>query len=318
MFPGAPEPFADLSTGINPHAYELGQLAPDVFTRLPEPADLARLGAVAATAYGAPGPEHVVAAPGTQILLPRVAALVAPGRAAVFGPTYGEFARAAALAGHRAAEVADLGELAGADLAVVANPNNPDGRLADKDALLGLADALARRGGLLVIDEAFMDVGPAGASLGGEVFRNIVVLRSFGKFYGLAGLRLGFALAAPALAARLAAALGPWAVSGPAIAAGIAALADRAWAEAMRERLRAEAVRLDALLAGADLALVGGTALFRLVETKAAGALFRHLGRAGIMVRRFDRHPAWLRFALPADEPQWERLHEALAGFAFP
>jgi len=316
MFPGAPEPFIDLSTGINPHSYPVPQLAADVFARLPEPAALDRLAAAAAAAYGAPSRAHVVPAPGTQILLPPVAALVPPGRAAVLGPTYGEFARAAALAGHQVSEVADIDALGDADLAVVVNPNNPDGRVSDRDALLRLADALRRRGGLLVVDEAFMDVGPAGTSLGGDLGRRaIVVLRSFGKFFGLAGLRLGFALTEPQLAARLAATLGPWAVAGPAIAIGQAALADVAWAGAMRARLAGDMRRLGAMLAGARLEAAGGTSLFRLVRTPAAGALFQHLGRAGILARRFDEQPAWLRIGLPGSEPAWERLRVALAAF---
>src|SRR5258708_5001390 len=204
LFPNAPDPFIDLSTGINPHSYPLPQLSSDVFARLPESAALGRLTAVAAQAYGAPSADHVVAAPGTQILLPMVAALVPPGRAAVLGPTYAEHVRVAALVGHDATEVADISDLADADLAIIVNPNNPDGRIVSKGALLAIADAQKRRGGLLVVDEAFMDVGPSGASLGGDVARgNIVVLRSFGKFFGLAGLRLGFALATPETAARL-------------------------------------------------------------------------------------------------------------------
>ncbi len=289
-------------------------LSPDLFTRLPEPAALDRLAAIAAEAYGAPSREHVVPAPGTQILLASIAALVRPAKAAVLGPTYGEFARAAALAGHDVAEVGDIGQLQDADLAVVANPNNPDGRTFKRDELLDLADARRRRRGLLVVDEAFMDVGPVGASLGGEVARrNIVVLRSFGKFFGLAGLRLGFALARPEIAARLAAALGPWAVSGPAVAIGQTALADAEWANAMRKRLEGEARRLDAALAGARIEVVGGTSLFRLVRTSAAERLFEHLGRAGILVRRFPEHAMWLRIGLPGNEASWDRLSTALA-----
>jgi len=317
LFPDAPEPFIDLSTGINPHSYPVPRLSPDVFARLPGPAALARLAATAATAYGAPSPEHVVAAPGTQILLPLVAALVPPGRAAVLGPTYAEFSRAAALAGHEVTEVEDIGELRDADLAIVVNPNNPDGRVFNKRKLLDLADARRRRDGLLLIDEAFMDVGPVGASLCGEVaHRNIVVLRSFGKFFGLAGLRLGFALAAPHLAARLAALLGPWAVAGPALAIGEAALADGPWATAMRERLDGEARRLDVMLAGVGMEVVGGTSLFQLVGVPAADRLFHHLGRAGILVRRFPAQAAWLRVGLPGSEAAWDRLGAALAAFA--
>jgi cobalamin biosynthesis protein CobC len=314
MFPDAPEPFIDLSTGINPHSYPLPQLPADVFARLPDEAALGRLAAAAAIAYGAPSPDHVAAAPGTQILLPLVAGLLPPGRAVVWGPTYAEHVRVAALVGHRAEEVADIGALADADLAVVANPNNPDGRIVGRDTLIALADKLRSRGGLLVVDEAFMDVGPPGASLAGDVGRgNIVVLRSFGKFFGLAGLRLGFALAAPALAERVKASLGPWAVAGPAIAVGEGALADAPWAHAMRATLAREAQHLDEVLTGAGLAIVGGTSLFRLVQTSAADELFHHLGRAGIFVRRFVEQPTWLRFGLPGGEDASTRLHAALA-----
>jgi cobalamin biosynthetic protein CobC len=317
LFPAAPEPFIDLSTGINPHSYPLPQLPSELFARLPEPAALDGLAAAAAQAYGAQSSDHVVPAPGTQILLPLVAALVPPRRAAVLRPTYSEHARVAALVGHRTREVTAMDGLAGADLAVVVNPNNPDGRIVARAELIARAAELRSRGGILVVDEAFMDVGPAGESLGGDVgLGNIVVLRSFGKFFGLAGLRLGFALAAPGAAARLKASLGPWAVSGAAIAVGVAALTDRPWKEAARALLAREAQRLDALLAGEGLDVVGGTSLFRLVRTTAASELFHHLGRAGILVRRFDEQPTWLRFGLPAGDQVWTRLRAALAGFA--
>jgi cobalamin biosynthetic protein CobC len=314
LFPAAPEPFIDLSTGINPFPYPLPPLDPAVFARLPEPAAVDRLAAIAADAYGAPSPARVVAAPGLQILLPLIARLARPGRAAVLGPTYAEHARVAALVGHAVREVAAIDDLAGADLAVVVNPNNPDGRVVARDVLLALAERLAP--GWLVVDEAFMDVDPPDASLAAEVTRpNLVVLRSFGKFFGLAGVRLGFALASPDIAARLRAALGPWAVSGPALAIGVTALADAAWIAQTRTRLAVAAQRLDALLVTAGLDVLGGTALFRLVRTPAAMELFGYLGRAGIFVRCFVENPALLRFGLPADEPQWQRLAAALAEF---
>jgi cobalamin biosynthetic protein CobC len=312
LFPGAPEPFIDLSTGINPHSYPVPPLPPDLFARLPEPAEINRLAAIAAETYGAPSPSCVVAAPGTQILLTPVAALVPPGKAAVLGPTYGEFSRAASLAGHDVAEVRDVRQLREADLAVVVNPNNPDGRVLGKCELLDLLHARKHRG-LLVVDEAFMDAGSDGASLCSEVARGgIVVLRSFGKFFGLAGVRLGFAVATPAIAARLATALGPWAVSGPAIAIGKMALADRAWTHAIRVRLEGEAHQLDAVLTAARMEIVGGTSLFRLVRTPAADRLFHHLGGAGILARRFPEYPAWLRFGLPGSDGAWDRLRASL------
>jgi len=139
------------------------------------------------------------------------------------------------------------------------------------------------------------------------------VLRSFGKFFGLAGVRLGFALAAPALAARLNASLGPWAVSGPAIAIAEAALADTPWMDATRASLHEAAQQLDNVIADAGLEVVGGTSLFRLAQTGEAANLCDRLGRAGILVRRFDEHPTWLRFGLPAGETEWSRLRAALA-----
>ena len=155
--------------------------------------------------------------------------------------------------------------------------------------------------------------GPDDASLCEYVEQgNIVVLRSFGKFYGLPGIRLSFALAAPNIAARLAAALGPWPLSGTAIALGTEALADIAWREAARNALAEAARRLDALLVRAGLAPIGGTSLFRLVRTAEAARWFKSLGEAGILVRRFDEHPAWLRFGLPGAESEWQRLERAL------
>jgi cobalamin biosynthetic protein CobC len=312
-FPHAPQPFIDLSTGINPVPYPLPQLSHDAFARLPEPEALERLAGIATRTYGAPSVAHVVPAPGSQMLLPLVAGLVPPGRAAILGPTYVEHARAAALAGHAVHEVDTLEQIRDAALAVITNPNNPDGRLTNKNELLALADDLQRRNGLLLVDEAFMDVGPQGASLAGEVGRgNMVVLRSFGKFYGLAGLRLGFALAAPAIAEQMRAFLGPWAVSGPALAIGEVALADKAWAAATRCSLSRAAERLDALLTKAGLDIIGGTSLFRLVHTENAAELFDRLGCAGVLVRRFPEHPTWLRFGLPGPEAEWQRLAEAL------
>src|SRR6516162_8531472 len=316
MFAEAPEPFIDLSTGINPYSYPLPQLSPELFERLPDPQTLGALAAIAAQAYGAPSAAHVVPAPGTQILLPLAAGLIGPARAAVVAPTYGEHVRAAGLAGHRVTEIADLDAVHETMLVFVTNPNNPDGRLFDKNDLIALAKRLEARGGLLVVDEAFMDVGPPDAGLASEVGRNrIVVLRSFGKFFGLGGLRLGFALAAPEIAARLAAALGPWPVGGPAIAIGQTALADASWSKAMRERLEEEARRLDAMLIRPGVEAVGGTSLFRLVHVSAADRLFHHLGRAGILVRRFPEHMAWLRFGLPGSEAAWYRLGATLGEF---
>lgn len=312
-FPGAPEPLLDLSTGINPHAYPFSPPAATAWTRLPEPGRLEAQKQVTARAYGAASHQNVAAAPGTQILLPLVMGLLTAGRVRVLGPTYAEHARAAALAGHAVAEVSDFEALFGADLAVVVNPNNPDGRIVAKADLLRLAEDLRGRGGLLVVDEAFMDVGPAAESLCGEVEAgNIVVLRSFGKFFGLAGVRLGFAVASPEIAARLESLLGPWAVSGPAMEIGLEALADRAWQDEMRARLAGQARKLDELVVDAGLPAPGGTSLYRYLEFDEAARFFVHCGCRGIALRDFAGRPCALRIGLPGDAAGWTRLGAAL------
>jgi len=319
LFPGAPEPFVDLSTGINPWSYPLARFPGDAFSRLPQQDAVTAVAAAAAKAYGTPSAKHVVVAPGSQILLALVASLAPPSKAIVAAPTYPELTRAAALAGHDVRTMDTIKHCGEAKLIMVANPNNPDGRRFARKSLLKLAQELHGRGGLLVVDEAFMDIEPPGASLAPELAcGNIVVLRSFGKFFGLPGLRLGFALTAPPLARRLSAVLGPWPASGPALAIGAKALADAAWIARTRERLAKAAASLDAILGKAGLDVFGGTDLFRLVRSEVAPALFQHLGRAGIYVRAFPDHGTWLRFGLPANARTRERFKKALASFDQP
>lgn len=317
LFPRAPQPFVDLSTGINPHSYPFFGLPATALSRLPEAARVRELADIAASAYGAPSAANLVAAPGTQILLPRVASLASPGKALVLGPTYAEHQRAAAIAGHAVMEVDDFEALAGAALAIVVNPNNPDGRIIERKRLLELADKLRAQGGLLVVDEAFMDVGPRAESLAGDVEQGgIVVLRSFGKFFGLAGLRLGFALADALTVERLEAQFGPWAVAGPALEYGIRALADTAWQAEMRRGLAEDAARLDALFGRFGVAVAGGTTLFRYIRLPGAAGLFSGLGERGILLRHFFGRPHVLRVGLPGGDEEWRRLESALADWA--
>jgi cobalamin biosynthetic protein CobC len=297
----APRPFIDLSTGINPVAYPFSPLTAACFARLPEPEALARLEQVAGQYYGAGDGVEVVAAPGTQLLISLLPRAFPAAEVAVLGPTYGEYA--ASWAGSLVREVAMVEALAGADCAVVCNPNNPDGRVLTRAALLRLQKNVR----LLVVDEAFADFDPGECMQAGP---GIVVLRSFGKSFGLGGVRLGFALADAPMAERLRAAMGPWAVSGPAIAIGREALADRVWQQEAAARLTRDCAWLDGLLASAGLHLLGGTKLFRLVAGEPGW--YERLGERGILVRRFARHPGWLRFGLPVDDTAWQRLRDAL------
>lgn len=306
----AGEDWLDLSTGINPQPYPVPPLPAEAWATLPTQSAITALTGAAAAAYGA----HVAPVPlaGAQAAIQIVPRLAAPGQARVLGPTYNEHAAALALQGWRVATVDQIEALAGADLAVIVNPNNPDGRHDPPERILDLAP----RVGLLVVDESFVDPRPELSVVPwlGRGPGNVVVLRSFGKFYGLAGLRLGFALAGDTLAHRTAELAGPWAVSGPAIAVGRVALADRGWADRTRQRLGADAARLDRLAGLAGWTLVGGTPLFRTYETGDAPAAQQNLARARIWSRIFPYSTGWLRLGLPGREADWERLHDALAG----
>jgi cobalamin biosynthetic protein CobC len=258
-------------------------------------------------AYAVQPDAGIVAAPGTQAILQWLPQVVPARRVAVVGPTYAEHAAVWARAGAQVETVATLEKADKADLAVVVNPNNPDGRIHPPQELA--AFAADRSGGVaLVVDEAFGDLLPHLTVAGAP---GTIVLKSFGKFYGLAGLRLGFAVSALDVTARLAAALGPWAVSGPALAIGTQALADTAWAEAMRARLTREAAELDRVLMAAGLPVVGGTDLFRLVETATAPQWHEALAAEGVWTRAFDEAPHRLRIGLPG--VLMSRLEAALA-----
>ncbi|MCE1235989.1 MAG: threonine-phosphate decarboxylase CobD [Hyphomicrobiales bacterium] len=316
-FPDAPETWIDLSTGINPVAWPLPELPHDAWTRLPEPAAVWALEEAAALAFGVGDPACVAATPGTQAAIEMLPRLLDAASVGILGFTYQEHAHVWRASGRDVAVVDDLAALARFDLGLLVNPNNPDGRLTPVDRLAELAEAMTRSGRRLIVDEAFVDVLDDAASIAPRLpLGRTIVLRSFGKTWGLAGLRLGFVLADPAIAAAVRDAFGPWAVSGPAIAVGRAALADRRWLEATRVRLAADAARLDALIAAAGLRLVGGTPLFRLAEGDAAPQVAARLGRAGFHVRAFPHDRRLLRFGLPGDAEAWRRLAEALTSDA--
>ncbi len=307
-YPNAPEPFLDLSTGINPDAYPFTPPPPDAWRRLPEPETIQALETAAAAAYGVGDPAMAVAAPGSQALIQLLPRLLPQAGIAIPAPTYAEHAAAWRDGGALVHDIQPGDARNASRAAVLCNPNNPTGAR----QLPSTLGALARRLDTLIVDEAFADFEP-GLSLAPCLpIPGLIVLRSFGKPYGLAGLRLGFALAAPELAARIRGALGPWRISGPAALIGAEALADTRWQLGAAAAAGAAASRLDALLRAAGLGVVGGTSLFRLAETPDAAGLARRLGEAGILVRSFDRHPAWLRFGLPPGEPAWGRLHAAL------
>ncbi|WP_083500293.1 aminotransferase class I/II-fold pyridoxal phosphate-dependent enzyme [Sphingomonas endophytica] len=312
LYPQAPRPWLDLSTGINPHGWTPGvPLAIDQ-RRLPSGDALAALEAAARGAFGFAG--ALAAVPGSEPALRLLATIDRPRPWHVVTPCYRTHHDV--LPGATPVPAADIGAAArtGGTL-LLANPNNPDGRLIAPEALLALARDAGTRGGMLIVDEAFADA-VAGASVL-PLLRDddpVVVLRSFGKFYGLAGVRLGFVCGARAVVARVATMLGGWPISSTALAYGTAAYRDVGWAARMRVRLATEAVALDDMLAACGLVATGACPLFRLVESDGAGDVFEALAARGILTRPFDGHPRWLRFGLPGEGT--DRLAAALSPLA--
>ena len=306
-FGGRAEDWIDLSTGINRLPYPVGEVSARAWSALPSRAEIETLHQAARHAYRTNAP--LVALGGAQAAIQLLPQLGEPGRARILAPTYNEYAGVLSTAGWDVQEVSGLDALAGADLAIVVNPNNPDGRtFAPRDLL-----ALLPRVGRLIVDESFVDAVPH-LSLAPEADRpGLLILRSFGKFYGLAGLRLGFAIGNAADIAKLAAMSGPWPISGAAIAIGGRALRDDEWAEATSARLGRDCVRLDEMAQGQGWRLVGGASLFRLYETSDALAAQEKLARRQIWSRVFAQEPTWLRLGLPGSEAEWSRVAEVLA-----
>lgn len=297
----------DLSTGINPHAWPVPELPARLWQRLPEDDD--GLEAAAAAYYGT---DQLLPVAGSQPAIQALPALIPGRRVSVLAPTYAEHPHAWRERSVRAIEAAQIDALlADTDVLLLVHPNNPAGDTFGREQLLAWHARLAARGGWLVVDEAFIDVDPAESLAGAAGRPNLVVLRSLGKFFGLAGARVGFVLAPATLRARLADLLGPWTIAGPARHVARAALADRPWQAAMRDRLASESARLAALLRASGLGEPTGPALFQWLRHTDAARLHERLARRGILVRRFDA-PASLRFGLPPDESGWQRLAAAL------
>jgi cobalamin biosynthesis protein CobC len=295
----------DLSTGINPHPWPSAANMAFDWRRLPDSEALAALEAAAASCFGV-DPRHICAVPGSEIGLRLVGTLVG-GAAQHVVPAYRT--HGAMIAGSTATLFDAVGD---GDTLIIANPNNPDGRVIRHAAMQVL---LRGRGdGWLLVDEAFADADPVAsmASLVSDMQR-LIVFRSFGKFFGLAGVRLGFVIAPLAIIAALRERLGAWPLSAAAIAIGFDAYTDQDWIAATRERLPHDAATLDATLGRHGYRPIGACPLFRLIEADDAHVLFERLARRAILTRPFANQPRWLRIGLPADADALARLDAALA-----
>ena len=304
------EGWIDLSTGINPKPYPFLMPPDEIFSKLPDAPLKHALIEVARHYYSSNA--TIVAGAGSQAFIQSLPRLREKSRVGIFSPTYSEHAQAWSKAGHEVHAISELFDKDHFDVLIIVNPNNPNGRCFAPGFLVDLAKRQNFGGGWLIVDEAFCDVDP-GASVAPHAGEGgLVVLRSFGKFFGLAGLRLGFAICALPLSIRLEGALGPWAVSGPALHIGRQALLDKGWHVIARQDLQARRKRLDAILMAAGYNVVGGTDLFRLIGTNGA-RLHRQLAGSGIWAREFDFSSDILRVGLPGDENDWSRVEAALA-----
>lgn len=293
-FGGARQAWLDLSTGINPVPYPIPMIEPDAWNALPDQAAVSTLEAAARAFWNVPKGAAVLAAPGASSLIARIPLLAKTGVVRVETRSYNEHEAAFRMNGWEVSNDAP-------DARVIVSPNNPTG-----DFWNG-TDAVS----LLVIDESFCDLAPEKSRIDLAVNSGTIILKSFGKFWGLAGARLGFAIGDPALVARLADALGPWPVSGPALRIGAAALTDQDWAIQTRARLTRDAARLDGLMLAKGAKIQGGTDLFRLYRVNDAAQWQTRLAKQQVWSRIFPYSKTWLRLGLPASD-RWDLLEAAL------
>lgn len=303
----------DLSTGVAPYGLPLPEIPAQAWNRLPEQDD--GLEAAACAYYGA---ADLLPVAGSQAAIQCLPRLRREARVGIVSPAYAEHAAAWQREGHRVLEISEAGvnrALERIDVLLLVNPNNPTGRRFSPEQLYAWHARLAERGGWLIVDEAFVDCTPEQSLAAHAQLPGLIVLRSFGKFFGMAGARLGFVLAERTLLDELDEMLGPWTISGPTRWLATRMLEDKAAQQAQRQRLSNDGQRLASLLREHGLAPTDGCALFQWIASEHAALLHEFLACNGIFSRLFER-PASIRFGLPPDEAGWQRLAAALKVFA--
>lgn len=310
---GSRRSWLDLSTCLNPYPYGLRGLSPTSWFRLPDDSDESDCRHSARRCYSVGDDAHISLAAGSQRHIQLLPSLFKPQSVAIVGFTYGEHSYCWQRCGHKV-YVSDGLEsaISNSRIVIVVNPNNPDGRLYSVSDLVSGLNSLRRLGGVLIVDEAFCDLSPDSSMASHVGSSHLIVLRSFSKFYGLGGVRLGFALCHRDLGERLDESLGPWSVSGPALSLGTKALSDRRWQSRARRRLSSLRVSLESILTRHGFTILGGTDLFVLVEHSRADSIAEHLLHHHILVRRFPEQPHWLRIGA-LKRSSLSRLDKALA-----
>jgi len=306
----APYEWLDLSTGINPNPWPVPPLAMSCWHQLPQVDD--GLSEIAAKYYQS---KNALPVSGSQAAIQALPWLREVSKVGFFAPSYSEHWRAWQRAGHQCVVVHrdEIDQaLSQLDVLVVVNPNNPTGHVIDPTTLLNWQTQLSARAGWLLVDEAFMDMTPEYSLSRFSHLDNLIVLRSLGKFFGLAGARVGCVLAQPTLLQQLANQLGPWTINHAARTVAKLALQDETWQQITKQRLIQDGERLIRLLHRFDLQPHGGTALFQWIRSSEALAIHQALATQGILTRYFAE-PMSIRFGLPFLEDEWCRLEKTLA-----
>lgn len=314
MYNIPPDRWLDLSTGVSPFSWTVPDIPQEFWHHLPQADD--GLEEVATNYYGT---SLLLPCAGSQAAIQAIPGFRSPSRVGLLSPSYSEHQRAWLQAGHQV-EVVEARDLVPAadtlDVLVICNPNNPTGCLFEPALLSHCRSQLAKRGGWLLVDEAFIDPTPDFSISQQSGAPGLIVLRSLGKFFGLAGARVGFVLAWSELLASLKRKLGPWTISGPSRWIAKSALADGDWQLQSRILLPANSSRLSQLLSKYGLSPHGGSAFFQWVIHDNARCIHEQLASQGILIRRFEQ-PESLRFGLPGSDEGWQRLEQALSNLSF-
>ncbi|GAA3957199.1 threonine-phosphate decarboxylase CobD [Allohahella marinimesophila] len=298
----------DLSTGINPVSWPVPPLPLALWQRLPEDDDGLR--DVIRRWASLPDDADSLPVAGSQAAIQALPRLRRPCRVGIPVPGYEEHAHCWAAVGHEVVPFTtntleqQLDQL---DVVIWIQPNNPTGEVVPPQRLLHWHKHLAELGGWLIVDEAFVSSHASQSLAAHTHLPGLIILRSLGKFFGLAGVRAGAVLARPELCQQLDQLLGPWCLSGPTRYIMARALEDERWQVQTDQALQLASARLHDLLGSHGLPPAGGTSLFRYIRHEQAAPIANALARLGILVRLFEA-PLALRFGLPATESQWQRL----------
>lgn len=308
----------DLSTGISPTAYEMGLPSSSAYQALPLDSALSALYDAARCAYDMPDDAAICAGAGSQALLgalPYMMRAQIAKKSVVWcpEPTYNEHRYRWERAGFEVTGAADCP--ADAKVIILGQPNNPTGRIWHKDEIATYLEKMRRCGGLLVLDEAFVDAMPEHSSIGLAGDAPLVILRSVGKFYGLAGLRVGFAVGESGMIAKLADEIGPWPVSQPALLVATKALRDSKWQEAHRANLRQKSDIMAMALAQAGFDIITAMPLFVTISHPRMAEFHHHLAQHGYWSRIYRNDPSMMRLGLLPDGHDDKGFYALLSGW---